>query len=323
MALTAWPFADVDTTEAQYGTLFRQFQDDGLVGVPGDIGGSVTPVTGFTVRAAAFVLAYLGGVAVSSTSTVDVTLDAASASTRIDRVVVRIDAGDNVSIAVLKGTSGVSSPAGLTQVPGGIYEIPLARITVAPGTSTVLAADIVDERSWASTRNGKWTTATRPGTVGQRPAVRGDLGFNFTTLTWEGWNGTAWGPLASFSTPADVISTTAFSPAAGWAVIAQRFIKVGRVVSLDLQVSRSGADLSPADGAGAVPGTPIIGTINNPAFLPANHFTNAGSGTPGGGFRGLSIDAPISSIKLTYSQPGEVVVTGELVAGTFTYITAT
>lgn len=200
MTLSAWPFADVDTTEAQYGALFALLQSDGLKGVPGDSSGAVAPVSGLVVRANPFPFAYLAGVVVTSDAAVNVTLDAASSSDRIDRVVVRISGGNAVSVGVLKGAPGAGAPAALTQVPGDVYEISLARVLVQANTTTIATGNITDERPWLGTPVGNWTTGTRPGTTGQRAARKGEIGYNHTTGSFERWDGTAWGPVGSSTT---------------------------------------------------------------------------------------------------------------------------
>ena len=74
---------------------------------------------------------------------------------RIDRVVVRLDVVNNtVSVAVVTGTpSGSPAVPALTQIATGIWETPIAKVTVDAGVVSIAAAKVTDERvySYAST----------------------------------------------------------------------------------------------------------------------------------------------------------------------------
>lgn len=191
--LTAYPFGEVDSTEAQFASLFAALQDDGLSGVPGSSNGQVTPGSGMTVNVAAFPFAYLsGGIAALGAATT-LTVAPPSAQTRIDRVVIRMNwATDVAELDVLKGAAGSGTAPALTQVPGGVYELSLARIAVAPGALNLSSSNITDERAFVSDRVHRWSTATRPA------AAIGLLGFNFTTKKFEySIDGTTWTSLAA------------------------------------------------------------------------------------------------------------------------------
>lgn len=77
------------------------------------------------------------------------TLDAADPIlSRTDRIVMRLDTtGRLCELAVKKGTSGSTSAPTLTRVDGGIWELSLAQIAVAPGVSEITQAAITDERA--------------------------------------------------------------------------------------------------------------------------------------------------------------------------------
>lgn len=77
------------------------------------------------------------------------TLDAADPIlSRTDRIVMRLDtAGRLCEVAVKKGTSGSTSAPALTRVEGGIWELSLAQIAVAPGVAEITQAAITDERA--------------------------------------------------------------------------------------------------------------------------------------------------------------------------------
>lgn len=77
------------------------------------------------------------------------TLDAADPIlSRTDRIVMRLDtAGRLCEVAVKKGTLGSTSAPALTRVAGGIWELSLAQIAVAPGVAEITQAAITDERA--------------------------------------------------------------------------------------------------------------------------------------------------------------------------------
>lgn len=73
----------------------------------------------------------------------------ASGSVRIDRIVVRIDyAGRKMELAVRQGTPGAGAPALVRTI--DLYELGLARVTLASGFSSVVQSDITDDRLDAS-----------------------------------------------------------------------------------------------------------------------------------------------------------------------------
>lgn len=82
------------------------------------------------------------------------TISAADGSNpRIDRVVARRDlSGRTALLAVLTGTPAASPTApALTQAAAGIWEESLAQILVPAGSSSVVDANITDERTFATT----------------------------------------------------------------------------------------------------------------------------------------------------------------------------
>jgi hypothetical protein len=78
-----------------------------------------------------------------------------STYSRIDRVVVRLSAvsGRSVDVVVVAGTPAASpAPPTLTQT-SETWEIPLARIAVGAGVTSILAANITDERVFPDMTN--------------------------------------------------------------------------------------------------------------------------------------------------------------------------
>lgn len=84
----------------------------------------------------------------NSTKTLAVTANS-TGSTRIDRIVARLDAVNNrIELDVVAGTA--SAPA-LTQT-ATIWEISLGTVSVANGAGTLAASTVTDTRPWANVR---------------------------------------------------------------------------------------------------------------------------------------------------------------------------
>ncbi|MFF8845491.1 tail fiber domain-containing protein [Streptomyces sp. NPDC015127] len=192
MSISSYPFDGQAVSEGQYSYLFRELAShsgvaDSVAGTGfhtyGDSSGMQVKVNpGFAV---------VRGHAVQSTATETVTIAAASPATRYDRVVLRLDpTANSIVLAVVQGTSGGGVPA-LTQTETGIYEFPLATVTIPVGASTITSGNVVGERRFLGNTVGGWTTATRP--VNPRT---GRLGLNVSTNSWEYWDGTQWKDLA-------------------------------------------------------------------------------------------------------------------------------
>lgn len=192
MAITAYPFDGQAVTETEFSRLFREFQDSGVVASADSAGFQVAPGSGLAVTVQSGT-AILRGHMVHSTATETLPVPAVSTSSRVDRVVLRLDpAANSIGLAVKTGTAGTSAPPSLTQTDTAVFELPLAQFTVAANATTISAGDIVSTRPVVGHRIGTWTTATRP--TGPR---RGRLGLNTDSSTWEFWTGTAWSPLVS------------------------------------------------------------------------------------------------------------------------------
>lgn len=196
MAITAFPFDSDDTSEEQFSRLMGEAVDTGIVDSQGGTGFSVAP-SGMGVTAATgtavvrgFLGYTLGTEGPASVANGHATL------TRIDLAILRLDrAGNSMTFTVKQGTPSASptDPA-LTQTDSGIYELPLARLTIPPGAGTMLVAYITDLRTFVGTSTGAWTTAGRPVTP-----RKGKLGYNVTLSRWEFYLGVGgdngWHPL--------------------------------------------------------------------------------------------------------------------------------
>lgn len=190
MAITAYPFDNADTSETQYSQLFRELQDSG---VADSISSSGFQVSGNASAMSVSIqpgFAIVRGHAVSSTAVETRTITAAASSTRLDRVVLKLDPTENaITLEVKAGTPGGGLPA-LTQTDTGIYEEPLGVVTVGAGVTSIALNRVADDRRFVGSRVGCWTTDTRP--TGPR---RGRLGLNITTGKWEFYTGSAWSDL--------------------------------------------------------------------------------------------------------------------------------
>ncbi|MEU9795073.1 tail fiber domain-containing protein [Streptomyces sparsogenes] len=192
MSISSYPFDGQAVSEGQYSYLFRELAShsgiaDSVTGagfnVYGDSSGMQVRVNpGFAI---------VRGHAVQSTATEILTIAAASAAQRYDRVVLRLDPTANtITLAVVQGNSGGGVPA-LTQTDTGIYEFPLAIVTIPVGAATISAGNVTNERRFLGNTVGGWTTATRP----ENPRA-GRLGLNTSTNQWEFWDGAQWRDLA-------------------------------------------------------------------------------------------------------------------------------
>ncbi|AWY04856.1 minor tail protein [Microbacterium phage Floof] len=185
MAITSWPRVNEDTTDTQYAEFFNSIigtgvRDTGSLAVSADSSGlNVKVATGFAVVA---------GTAFLSTAVETLTVPANTGTlARVDTVILQRNfaaaAGQTIRLLIKQGTTIAPS---LTQSVTGVYEYPLANITVAPAAATITTANLADRRTYLSERVGIWTTATRPS------ARVGRVGFNTTTGTLEAHNGSGW-----------------------------------------------------------------------------------------------------------------------------------
>lgn len=205
MAQSSWPNAPEysegspvegtgETSISQYHRQHSRYQDSGVEGDPdGDVLKVSADGSDMTVDVEAG-FAHVHGQAFESTAVETLTIGASGGATRYDAVVLRLDPteaaeADRLKLVVL---SGVGNPPTLEQdyESTGIFEEPLALVTVGAGVSVIQAANVTDLRRFLGERIRKWTTANRP------TGFVGALGFNVTTLLFEGWNGTAYKPLA-------------------------------------------------------------------------------------------------------------------------------
>ncbi|MER5632173.1 tail fiber domain-containing protein [Streptomyces nitrosporeus] len=190
MAITSYPFDTQAVTESQWSALFRELSSGVAASADSTAYKVTADSTGMKVKVQPG-FALLRGHAVQSTATETLTIAAADSAARTDAVVLRLDPSTNgITLAVLKGTPGSSSPA-LTQTETGVYEIRLAWVAVGASVTTITATNVTEARQFVRGFTGSWWTSTRP----TSPRL-GDLGFNRTTTEWEFWSGSDWTSLA-------------------------------------------------------------------------------------------------------------------------------
>lgn len=188
MAQDSWPSPAHNSravTDVEYEKVASRFSDNGVYGDPQFNDQVVSAGLGLSVDVRSFVHASVRGHAwTSGTTTVNLPVGAnSSGSTRIDRVVLRLDRSAWTVRAVVKpGTPGAGAPT-LTQDSGdtGVWEIPLANVTVLNGAASVTV-----------TRNELYVgTRTRPATAStlNPNSMVGEMAWETDTKRLRLWDG--------------------------------------------------------------------------------------------------------------------------------------
>lgn len=201
MAQDSWPSPDDNRTvnDADYERMAARWSDDGIYGTPADAP-VVTAGAGLSVRIAANVFASLRGHSWTSGPTGDTLPVAANTSgtTRIDRVVLRLDRSTwQVRAVVKQGVPGAGVPT-LWQTTGdtGSYEIAVAEAVVLNGASSVT---VTRKELYVGTRIRPATSTTR----NPLPVV-GEQSYETDTGITRQWNGSTWRAILDDSGPIDV-----------------------------------------------------------------------------------------------------------------------
>lgn len=194
MTEQSFPFAGQTTTDAQYRILGRHLHP--ISGVKGTAISSDLQVTANSSGMQVFVAAgeaFLQGCIYQTTASVTVPISAANTTVRTDVVVLNLDpTAQVITCAVVQGAPGGSTPA-LTQTSAGIYQIPLAYITVRANTTTIAPGDVLDARLFETRGTGLWTDANRGGSF----QSYGSIGFNYTRGYHEYYDGTIFRPVGN------------------------------------------------------------------------------------------------------------------------------
>ena len=191
MAEQSFPFENIDTTESQFSEWATNFQETGVQGSPTGTELGIT-VTGsdlnLTIAAGQ---AFIRGHYYINTDSLVLPVTSAGTNTRIDIVVVELDPEANTIVTkIVSGEAVSADPVAptLTQSATGIYQLPIATLTIPNSTVAITAGMLVDTRTFMGNRIGIWTTDTRPA----NPTAYQTLGYNTTIERHESWNGTAW-----------------------------------------------------------------------------------------------------------------------------------
>lgn len=191
MAETSFPFENVDVSETQFSRFFRNFQDYGVKGIPGDTKLNVSgDDSGLQVRVSAGE-AFVRGHYYINTSQATVELLSAGLNTRIDAIVLELDPVENsIILKAVRGEEVLVDPVApdLTQLDAGVYQMLLAYVTIPGSTSSITGEMITDKRTFMGQRIGVWTTDTRP----VNPLANLTFGYNATIGFHEVWNGSDW-----------------------------------------------------------------------------------------------------------------------------------
>lgn len=193
MAQTSFPFENIDVTETQYSRLFRNFQDYGVKGIPGDNQLRVSAPGDSMTVAVSSGQAFVRGHYYINSQTESIVILSAGEMTRIDAIVLELDpVGNSILLKVVRGEEVASNPVApaLTQLDAGVYQMALAYLTIPANTTAITSEMLTDVRRFMGQRIGIWTTSTRPAD----PIANFTIGFNATIGFHESWNGSEWIP---------------------------------------------------------------------------------------------------------------------------------
>ena len=240
MAQTSYPLPGGGRiiTDAEYERLVGQLVPSGWIGTVGDSAIVYGDSSGMLVRVRANRQVHVRGFMWESgssefTKSIDTNT---SGATRVDLVVVRLTRSTwAVTIEVRKGTPGAGAPAPVRDQTGGVYEVPIATVTVANNASTI-SASAVYSVAWMLAAGSiiRCLSTYRPPHVMGLPIYETNTG-RFWISTGSIWalvyEDTGWENLT-------VLSGWTKSPTGG-----ARVRKVGAQCTLEIDLFRSGATM--------------------------------------------------------------------------------
>lgn len=214
MTFTSWPYVAQDTTDIEYGYLFREFQPDGVVGSIGD--SALKPFgdsSGMQIKIPTG-SAVIRGYMFRCTAQEIIAVTTAHASlARKDRVVLELNLSaptipERIKPKVVAGTAGSGSAPALVTSDTGVHQLSLAIIDVDAGATTIAAGKVTDDRSFTGMEVGQWAND------GKRPSSprKYQLGFNENRGYYEFWTGSAWTGIADWAGISN--KPTTFTPSA-------------------------------------------------------------------------------------------------------------
>ncbi|HET8590770.1 MAG TPA: hypothetical protein VFM01_14130 [Nakamurella sp.] len=186
MAQDSWPKPDPANSNKrtvddwQFERMAAAYSYDGLIGLPSDLPVIYADSSAMQVKIRPGKSGYARGhywvSDPSATDTVSIGANS-SGSTRVDLVVLQLDRSTwSVDVAVHAGTPGSLAPPPTRDLDGtGVYEVPLAEVTVPNGASAISAANVVN-RGWYLSPTGLilCTASTRPPAVFGRDIMQLD-----------------------------------------------------------------------------------------------------------------------------------------------------
>ena len=258
----------MSTNETQFSQLFREFVDAGVAASADSLSLKVSAAgTNMTVQVQPG-FAVVRGFAYNSSAVENLTISAAAAQARTDRIVLRLDPSVNsVVLAVKAGTPGSATPPALTQTDSGIYELPLAQVLVGASVSVIASGNVTDERIFSDQGVTNWSSLTRPSSARQ-----GKLGYNRSSGQFEFWSGSAWAPMVPS-------------------------VPIGSVIAYGGGVAPDGWHLCDGSAHGSAALQAVIGSANAPD-LRGRFIVGAGPGYAVGDTGGAE------SVTLTAAQSG-------------------
>lgn len=239
MAEDSWPSPNHSSdavTDGDYELLVAPYTPSGVIGSPADtalIFGDSSALV-IKIRANRYAL-NRGRVWSSGGSDTSKSIGAnSSASTRYDLVVLRLDRSTlDVRVAVVAGTPG-SGPPSPTYNTGttGVYELPLATVKVVNGATVINNTDVTPVAWFLGPQRILCTSTTRPPHSPGLPIYEYDTNNEYVST------GSAW------SNPSQDSGWVQMSAASGWAKVVAQVRNLNGAVYLQLQVTRSGSDLT-------------------------------------------------------------------------------
>ena len=191
MAITSYPFDGQETTEDDYGRLFKEFSTSGVAASQGSNALQVSSNgTTMNVQVAAG-LAVVRGCAFRSTATENVLLAAPPSGTRVYMIVLELNQTTNqITLSAIAGTGSgepvLSDNADVHD--SGTFHVPLARVTVPAGATAVAAGNVQDRRRFIGRQVGAWSG---PDTRPTYPR-KGEVGYSAAIDSFEFYDGAAW-----------------------------------------------------------------------------------------------------------------------------------
>lgn len=244
MAEQSWPRPGYNSgaiTNTEYEQLVHPQAADGMIGSPADTATVYGDGSGSTrqVKIRAEKHGLVRGMHWYSGTTEVLKAHAAntSGSTRVDTVVLRLTrATPAVTCEIRQGTPSAGAPALVNDLgTTGVYEIPLADVTV-DNNATFIAAGKVARREWyLGEQTILCTSTTRPPHSASRRILETDTGKGYIS------DGTAWDLITEDSGVVNV------ALASGWVVGVGTGCKVQKrngIVFFNIDVQRSGGALS-------------------------------------------------------------------------------